>query len=366
MKRLSIALVLCCVAAAHAAPAKKKSPRVFAFREFTIDGEATESELKQLRDRTFSTLEAMLSSQGDLLAPQEEVRKVALAQPRLKDCNTVRCNAELGDALRANRLLTLRVEQDARDKTLWRVRLVAFNVDALTVAGSRVASCEHCSFTELLKRDFVSSTVNELLLAGDSPPALCTLKIDSDPAQATVMVDGEELGSTPFKRTIEARKYILAIAEKGYAKGEIVIECAAEKTQEVFFTLTPTETTAKTSVGKTPDKTPQKSIRHPLMVGLGVSGLVVGVPLLAVGATFVAYDGKGTCSLPAGVRQCERRANTLAPGIGLTVAGGLLAVGGAVLLIADALAKPSATTPRVSIVPLISPDALGLGVGGRL
>jgi hypothetical protein len=104
-----------------------------------------------------------------------------------------------------------------------------------------------------------------------------------------------------------------------------------------------------------PTRRASGSIWRWITLGVGLASLGGGIPLLVI------HD-KGTC----GQTSCAETYNTLAPGLGLTIAGGALLAGSAVLFVIDALADGPAESPSRSarVVPWL--DGQGAGVSADI
>lgn len=362
-------VTLAAASSASATPrtAPKKNPRVYAFRQLAILGDISEKDAKTIRERAYAAVERLLSSAGDFLVPADFVDREYSTRPQLQECDTWSCNAELGSALKANRIFTLRVEQDPKEATIWRVRLATFNVDALAGAGAGAYPCERCTVEDLKKGDAIVAAI-KTQISGDNPPPLCTLNVTSDPVGAPVAIDGEVYGATPFSRTIDARQHGITVQQKGYAKWDVVTDCEEGRTRKVHVTLDPVASKGTTSVVDTATKPTAQtaSLRRPLLLTLGSVGVVAGIALLGGGAATIAKNGDPACDRAPGERLCAQRYASLPPGIGMAVTGGVLLAAGIAAFAVEAVKHRDEHRRTISVAPWLTPSTLGLSIGGKL
>lgn len=77
-------------------------------------------------------------------------------------------------------------------------------------------------------------------------PTLCPLEINSNPADATVFIDGNLVGTTPLKSEYIAGRHSLVIKKSGYVDLSANIGFVEDKTINYTFTLRPVGGNAET------------------------------------------------------------------------------------------------------------------------
>lgn len=358
---LSVALFPAVSSARPGAP----RPRVFALRELRVDGDMTEAERKLLKERTLTAVEMIVIQAGAQFIEMDEVERVLGKRKNLRDCYEWRCGAQLGDLLKANRLLTVRIERSGPEQQPgnWVVRLSSFATDALTVVGTQVVPCESCVAEDLVTKNIITRAL-ERVIKNEPPTPLCQLKVESEPSDARLFLDSEEFGRTPFDRAVEARVHRVAVEEKGFARGQAVIQCPPDGKQAIQVTLTPQQASVITKEGPpdggpaviAPPTPPDRRRLYRWLGGTSAALAVAGLAIVIVeGARFHTCDDS----------QCRFRRDT---SVGLafsTVATAGFAVGAGFLLREGFRARP--TKPRVSLwlSPSATAQGVGVGLGGN-
>lgn len=216
------------------------------------------------------------------------------------------------DAPDAAYRVRVRVQEDARD--------YAIHLELLDQSGNSVAvadsSCDICSETEAAAqtgRDLVA-------LLSANLDVTTSVRFTSEPAGATVMLDGTAIGKTPIATSLEPGPHRVAFERDGYETTSRDFDAERGKTGEVRVDLVG---------GRQP--TPQrKDLKRLGWIG-GWVGIGVGVALLTTGIALLAVDEREIKSDCSGANKdafgtCRYRYNTIAGGaaatvLGLTVAG---------------------------------------------
>jgi hypothetical protein len=60
-----------------------------------------------------------------------------------------------------------------------------------------------------------------------------TLKIETDPSGAAVVIDGQEVGKTPFNKKLEANTYWITLRKSGFEDATPTVELGANKTVSI-------------------------------------------------------------------------------------------------------------------------------------
>lgn len=95
-------------------------------------------------------------------------------------------------------------------------------------------------------------------------------------------------------------------------------------------------------------------------------GAAIGITAVALGAKFLADDGRLTCSLMPPMRQCDTEVRTAGVGVGFLVGGALLAAGAAVGIWAVEVKLVRSAQKKVTLVPSFFPGGGGLSLSGSL
>ncbi|MCA9709099.1 MAG: PEGA domain-containing protein [Myxococcales bacterium] len=200
----------------------------------------------------------------------------------------------------------------------------ALVVDILDGSGASRAhqegTCEICSFEEVAAsmRELVAKAAGEL-----GPPAASsgTLRVNSDPAGATVTLDGVAVGTTPYEGEVDPGTHAVELTLDGRQPAQQRIDVLGGGTSVVDLPL------ARRS-GLAPRTT---ELVGWVAIGVGVAALAGGITMLVLDENPVRSNCSGTHVDADG--DCEFRYDTLGGGVGLTVTGVVVAGGGAGLVV---------------------------------
>jgi hypothetical protein len=356
--------------AAKPTPVKRAgggAARRYAVRSLVLDGPITEAEAKLLRERLVNAFELGLVERNYLLVPPAEVEALERANPELKDCVGVRCGFDIGAVLNAQRLLTVRVTKTqgpaAPPKADWTVQISNFSVETGSTKGPFDVPCRSCTADELVGDLFRSVSQ---VLADDKTEPTCSLKIESTPPGASVVIDGQAAGATPFSHSFAVGKHEIVVESAGFARGQTQVSCPAGVGQELSFTLTAEKTSMIARQTELPVERRGGGAISRALKGAGAALLVFGVGGIVTGSVMLAYDGKGTCDLTAGRTQCPFVYDTAL--VGGVVLGIGIAVGvtGAALLGAGVSASRRRSPERASLLPSLLPSLSLTPSGGAV
>ncbi|MCU1278894.1 MAG: hypothetical protein JWM53_2440 [bacterium] len=262
----------------------------------------------ELQQAFSDELPRLLAAAGFRLLPPNEVDMKIGERPEFLQCRGGGCLVEEAAFLKVDRLLLPRLERAADGGftvglTIWDAgqrKTIADGIDRVTVAA------------ELHEK---LAAICDKLHADLSRPG--RLEVTAQPA-AVITVDGEAKGSTPWSGELAAGDHLIAL-ESGGARVERDVNVAPGATARVDVALT----------GQPP---PHRG--HALRPLKWVT-LVSGVLAVGAGAALVALDGRGTCSLAGGQRQCVDVYDTRTGGIAALAAGGALVATSVILFIID-------------------------------
>jgi hypothetical protein len=332
--------------AARAARPPKGAPKKYAVRDMKIEGNASDAERKLLTERVWNSIELTLADRRDELVHAEEVERVLGERPPLRECYEKHCLLQLGDLVKANRLLSIRITRSGAEgqKGDWMVRILDFAVDSGHLQGPYDVPCNSCTADELVG-DLAHSLIP--VFNSDESVPLCTLKVDTAPPGGTVLVDTTELGKAPFAHTIAAGRHTVAVSAEGYAAGQTDVDCPAGASQNMLFTLSASGTSSRL----VSDGGEKPAHRSPVLKIVGGALLALGAAGVISGAVAIARDGNQACDRAPGQTQCSQVYDTNGLGIGLIAAGSVAVVGGVVALVVDAMKgrQAAAVTPTAAV-----------------
>ena len=204
----------------------------------------------------------------------------------------------------------------------WGLTASLFNIEVGSSGATAKADCSKCSAT--LAAQNLGELVKKIVLEDAARPR-GTLEILSEPPNASVFIDGHEIGVTPYKRVAFAGKHDVTVRKTGHrSKQETVNVIEAQKTS----------VTLRLTVGQD-DRVILVYERQPRprwRVGLGIAALVVGAVTLGFGGRALYLDGRCT-EAPTGTQtKCDTVFNTSGLGVGLVAGGAAVSILGMVAI----------------------------------
>jgi hypothetical protein len=187
--------------------------------------------------------------------------------------------------------------------------------------------CELCGLSEALT---LASTLAASLAPQLTAPPTGTVTVESTPAGAQVLVDGEPAGTTPLELTLAPGEHRIVIRHEGHVDDERSVTVEVGAASAVAAELRP--------VVVAPIVEDERGRRDGLLRPLGWASLGVGIASLGAGIALLAIDGKPVeftrCSgADVDVEgNCRFRHDTLAGGVVMTVVGVVGITAGAVLV----------------------------------
>jgi hypothetical protein len=238
---------------------------------------------------------------------------------------------------------------DGKAAATYQLEIELLDVAVGAVAARSQTQCDRCT-PESLTTHFgsvVSKLLSESVERGRSE-----LSISSTPAGAEVVVNQQPMGKTPLTKMVFSGAVALQVRLDGYVTDERTLETEQE----------PEPSALLSTEGLGQAKRPMWRL------AVGGAAIGVGVGMLGLGIAALYLDNRcvdsGQPSLGDPFANCRpdvlseaRFYQTQSLGIGLTVVGSALAIGGAVLV-----ALPP---KRASIQAFVAPAAGGLGLGLR-
>lgn len=311
---VTIVLAVLCVgissprSAAAANAADEPSVAVLGVR---VEGELEAHVRDQLQEQLAQGL-----TRGELtVASAEQVRS---AFEGIDACDALACFAE---AVRASgAVLGVRADLVVRGRD-YELHVEVIDAKNGTVLHKRESSCEICGTAEVIEQlgNEASAVVPFIV---EYTQARSVLEVRSEPPGARVLVDGSEVGTTPFSGEVIAGERVVAVSKAGFTSSERRVTVDRGATSVVDVQLDP--------VAPEPKPGPHAALGWtPIAVGAAAIG--AGVALIVIEEDPVA----GRCDDPNNLDAfgtCRYRYKTLEGGIAMAAAGAALVVTGAVIL----------------------------------
>lgn len=350
-RRNLLGLVLWVAVLLAAAPRAEAADKLVAVFEPKVEGVLTGEERSRL---DAAVAEALRELQYQIVPAAE--RDTIISGEGVQNCFTEECQERIGRLLGSQAVLVYKVKVSRPDGALppaepagpkkkgrasakeqpkelepepagagtitWGLTASLFNVEVGSSGATAKADCSKCSAT--LAAQSLGELVKKIVLEDAARPR-GTLEILSDPANASVFVDGHEIGVTPYKRVAFAGKHDVTVRKTGHrSKQETVNVIEAQKTS-VTLHLTVGQDDRVILVY---ERQPRPSWR----VGLGIAGLVVGAVALGFGGRALYLDGR-CIDAPTGTQtKCDTVFNTQGLGVGLVAGGAAVSILGMVAL----------------------------------
>lgn len=308
---LRVIALLCAIAPASRARAFEPEPRVrVAVLPVQFVGKIETHEKQQLEERWLAALQ-----QGDVSFV--EPAAVREAHVQADACTDAECYRSVTNAVDATHVVRLSIGLEARDYT---VLVEIAEGGRGKVLATSDHTCEICGQQELA--DMIAgeaAAVLRRLEVIESSDAV--LVVESSPPGATVLVDGEVVGTTPLEAAVSPGEHRLRIEKQGYAARMGRVNAVMGLRERVAFHLTAAEERDRLSPW-------------------GWSSFGLGLATVATGVTLVVLDERPIERKCNGDNvdedgDCRLLHDTMAGGIAATVAGGVLtAVGVALVVVA--------------------------------
>ncbi|HET6585333.1 MAG TPA: PEGA domain-containing protein [Nannocystaceae bacterium] len=209
---------------------------------------------------------------------------------------------------------------------LYEIELEARDAEDGSVVLASKQPCQPCGRAEVeaqLERQ--AAALADGVKRLDRSPAI--LLVESQPAGAEVLLDGELAGTTPLELVLPSGTHRVQTRMRGHQPRERDVTAVRGVRERWSVALPPIEV----------EPTSSRPPREPLWpTGWALTG--VGVPMLAVGITFAALHHRpyrGRCSgadYDASDDLCRYRWNSLVPGASLAAIGGALAIAGVTMI----------------------------------
>ena len=206
-------------------------------------------------------------------------------------------------------------------------------------AGTQSKTCDLCGLTEVRRqvRDVASTMRREVEATLVLPP---TLFVSSTPRGATVILDGERVGNTPFELQTVAGRHRVTVEHPDYVSEKIDVDLVDGVRRELQMSLRPRPMPIEPTEDRPTSKGPTT------LLGLGGTAIGLGVGAIAGGAVMVAIHAdpiQGDCSGDNvdALGRCRYLHDTRAGGAALIGAGVALVGGGIAMTVVGARRRKS-------------------------
>ncbi len=187
-----------------------------------IDGPALAAEVGTLQERAMQAVKAQQFG----LVDAREAQSVIAGEAQLRDCFTDLCLERLGRLLAASVVVRYRgkvilpseASKAADKQPTWKFRVDVLDVEVGAVGAHPEGECAGCSSKQAAET--LAELVTQAILESASRPR-GVLEVRSEPAGATVYVDGTELGVTPYKRASFSGKRKVVVRHVGFLSQQL-------------------------------------------------------------------------------------------------------------------------------------------------
>lgn len=275
-----------------------------------------------------AAVEALREAQFDVIDNNE--RDTITQAERSAGCYTHACMERIGRLIGAQAVVAYQVKVfRSPEGNAWVFSTVFYNVELAAIGSKKANECPSCTLTQAT--DSLNDVIKRAAFEDAAKPR-GAVEITSDPTNATVTVNGDEVGVTPYRRTMFSGKQEIALRKPGYQTNTFTVDVPEGEKKLVPIKLVAGQDAADT---KQPPKIIVVTERQPrptwrlavggAMIGVGVAGIVYG-------ATGLYLNGKPTDPPMLPVRAGTTVYDSLGAGLGGTVVGALLMGGGALLM----------------------------------
>jgi hypothetical protein len=305
-----------------------------------------------------AALDHAVERAGLALVSQTAIQHSERAAPELFGCLLEdRCRYDLGRRLGANLLLSGSI---SREDSAWEIALALFNVDVGAVGAQGQRVCARCSAQSVGKP--AGELVAELVRTNEARPR-GTLVVRTKPPGFAVSVDDRPAGTSDLEIPVFAGVHRLSIG----SRLSTTVDVQPGQRKDAAFHIEPSPTSSAPAQAQAPTPRPARRwVAARWRIGVASALGAAGLGLIGFGAKLLADDGKGLCTLSPPQRQCPEVADTVGAGAGLVVGGAALAAASAAWLIHDLVVKPRRDRRALTLAPTVSPELVGVVVGGTL
>lgn len=244
------------------------------------------------------------------------------------------CQRRLAEKFGADYVLSVKATRSPATPKSLGLELELYDVAVGAPAATRTSGCDGCS-PESAAGKLAEATTAVLTAAAEHGRG--DLEVSSEPAGAEVLLDGKPIGQTPLKKVVFVGRYSLEVRRGGLQAAPQSIQVGPSEPVRVAVNLAP-EPPVVPVVSAAPPAVELERQRPRWRLGVGGAALGLGALFVGLGASALAVDQHcvhpvdNTDGLPPTNCTTQEVFMTQAPGLGLTISGAALLIGGAVLI----------------------------------
>lgn len=211
----------------------------------------------------------------------------------------------------------------------WEVSAALYNIEVGAIGARVEMKCEHCSGPQVAQN--TAELVKRAVLE-DASKQRELLEIVSEPSNSSVLVDGVELGVTPYRRSTFVGEHKITVRHTGYKSRNQDIVISENRKTLLNFQLEPGADPVRYITEYQPRPTWRLALGG-AMIGVGLAGIGYGAYALAV-------DGQCSSPIEPPNKVCKWIYDGKAHGYGFVTAGIVMAAAGAVVMILPGKRNP--------------------------
>jgi len=245
------------------------------------------------------------------------------------------CQRRLAEKFGVDYVLSVKASRGPKGPKSLSLELELFDVAVGSAAGTRTGGCEGCN-PEVAAGKLAEATT--ALLGTAAEHGRGDLEVTSEPADAEVLLDGKPVGRTPLKKVVFVGKYELEVRRGDLHAAPQQLDIGPSEPVRVAVQLAPPAPPVAPVVSAAPPSIDLGRRRPLWRLGVGGAALGLGALFVGLGTSALVVDQhcvhpvENTDGLPPTNCTTQEVFMTQAPGLGLTISGAALLVGGAVLI----------------------------------
>lgn len=319
-------------------------------------------------DKELAAFESAINAalkQQQILSTSPRERDMMVENESLQRCQEETCLDRIGRLLRVQAVVSYRItardlsarrtvptsspEPSATDDQprSWELALTYYNVAVGAIGGHKKTSCPSCTLEQASQRlaELLSQAVTD-----DAARSRGDLEIATTPSGATILLDGTEVGSTPYRRSAFAGHHQVLVRLGGFRSRQAAFDVEPQKAARLQFDLEPGRDMPKPVLQPSlPARQPRPAWR------LALGGGLLGIGLAGVGGGAYGISIDGCCIDSANYPEQPVCIGAFFPGLAFTISGAAVALTGALLI-----AIPG---PRTKRQPAASRSRAGYAIG---
>lgn len=300
-------------------PATAAERRTACVLEAKTNGSVTPEELTAFEQAVNNGLK---EQQFDLVSKGE--RDTIIQGESAQGCYKEECQERIGRLLGAQAVVVYSIKVwRSPSGSAWTLGATYYNIEVGAMGAKTTSECPSCTAAQAAQglSDLVKKAVFE-----DAAKPRGQIDITSDPTNASVFIDGVELGVTPYKRTIFAGKHELTVRRTGFRSKNQTINVGEGAKATQMIKLEPGKDPVEVKYVK------EFQPRPKWRIGLGAGLIGLGLVGIGIGAYGLAIDGSCAGQLPMGQLVCSKVYNGVPAGATFLGLGIAAAAAGAVLI----------------------------------